>query len=204
MEPIKRKLLLTWAWRVGGQAQYVTMINWALNQWAAVSGFTNLGHVADGGANAGATQANNGHLGDIRVAAWEITSAATLAHAFQPGIDGMFANSTVLGDVHFDVSGRLWVDQATDALADADIDIYTVALHEIGHALGLGHSTDVNSVMFANYSGGRRTLTADDIAGIRAIYGVPEPGTIVGMFSLATFGVGIFIARRRRDKKLAA
>ena len=47
-----------------------------------------------------------------------------------------------------------------------------MALHEAGHALGLAHSSDPNAVMYAYYhvaSG----LTADDIAGIQALYGKP-------------------------------
>src|ERR1035438_9677714 len=61
----------------------------------------------------------------------------------------------------------------------ADVDLYSVALHEAGHALGLGHSDRPGAVMYPYYrlSTG---LTDDDIAGIRALYGsnvtpVPAP-----------------------------
>lgn len=52
---------------------------------------------------------------------------------------------------------------------------YEVLLHEIGHALGMGHSDVVGAIMFptvslAQCSGGGRPLHADDLAGIRAIY----------------------------------
>ncbi|MEX1228706.1 MAG: matrixin family metalloprotease [Planctomycetaceae bacterium] len=184
---------------------YADMIEWALDQWDAVSAFTNLGvdPDGDGGGDAGAA-GDAGAKGNIRVAAWEIIEEGVLAHAFRPNTAALSgAGFNIGGDVHFDID-QTWVDEIGDDDTDDDFDIFTVALHEVGHALGLSHSHNVNSVMYADYSGARRTLTADDIAGIRAIYGVPEPGTIVGMFSLATFGVGIFIARRRRDKKLAA
>jgi hypothetical protein len=49
----------------------------------------------------------------------------------------------------------------------------TVAAHEIGHALGLNHTTVANSLMNASYTGSHRFLGQDDINGIRSIYGLP-------------------------------
>ena len=45
-----------------------------------------------------------------------------------------------------------------------------IALHEIGHALGLGHSPVANSIMYA-FGNSRTTLHPDDIAGVQALYG---------------------------------
>ena len=50
-------------------------------------------------------------------------------------------------------------------------DVQTVALHELGHWLSLEHSADQEAIMYAYYMGTQRTLHADDIAGIRHIYG---------------------------------
>ncbi|MBC7799406.1 MAG: matrixin family metalloprotease [Gemmatimonadaceae bacterium] len=48
-----------------------------------------------------------------------------------------------------------------------------VALHEIGHALGLGHNDDPTSIMYRSVSASNRVLNATDIAGIQALYGAP-------------------------------
>ncbi len=57
-------------------------------------------------------------------------------------------------------------------------DFQTVATHEMGHALGLGHSTDTNSVMYPYLSPGdsRHDLTTADLAVIeQAADTAPEP-----------------------------
>ena len=125
------------------------------------------------------------------------TPFGVLAHAYQPGTETLFGGpglgNMITGDVHFDTA-ETWADDSTDTTADGDFDFYTVALHELGHALGLGHSDVTGAVMEPIYAGARRTLHADDIAGIQAIYGVPEPTSIV----LVLLGsLGLLAARRR-------
>jgi predicted Zn-dependent protease len=51
-------------------------------------------------------------------------------------------------------------------------DIQSVFTHELGHALGLGHSSNSSAVMQATIGDGvkRRTISNDDILGIEDIY----------------------------------
>lgn len=67
--------------------------------------------------------------------------------------------------VHFD-AGRDWSPQATQPLPLAQ-----VALHELGHVLGLGHSNDPQAVMFPNYDERRNLPNRSDLAGLSSLYG---------------------------------
>jgi hypothetical protein len=51
------------------------------------------------------------------------------------------------------------------------INLYTLALHEIGHALGLDHEDDLPTIMNSYDNAAITDLTADEIAGIEVIYG---------------------------------
>jgi len=49
-------------------------------------------------------------------------------------------------------------------------DLESVILHENGHVAGLGHSTDINAVMYPSYQTARCALATDDRNGIAALY----------------------------------
>jgi len=80
-----------------------------------------------------------------------------LAHAFFPED----------GTTHFD-DGENWVTNSSRG-----IDLFTVAAHEFGHALGLAHSEIGQALMAPFYAGFVRNfqLHPDDVAGIQSIYG---------------------------------
>jgi hypothetical protein len=82
-----------------------------------------------------------------------------LAHTFYPA---PINPEPIAGDMHFNADESWSVGTNTD--------LFSVALHETGHALGLGHSGDPGAVMYPYYQI-QTGLTSDDIAGIQALYG---------------------------------
>jgi hypothetical protein len=62
----------------------------------------------------------------------------------------------------------------TDYFPQSGTDLNTVALHEFGHAAGLGdlyNTVCSDQVMYGIYSGTRTVLSSGDIAGIKTLYG---------------------------------
>uniref|UniRef100_A0A0E0K0V5 Peptidase metallopeptidase domain-containing protein n=1 Tax=Oryza punctata TaxID=4537 RepID=A0A0E0K0V5_ORYPU len=89
----------------------------------------------------------------------------TLAHAFSP-TDGRF---------HLDAA-EAWVasgDLSTSSSFGTAVDLESVAVHEIGHLLGLGHSSVPDSIMYPTIRTGTRKvdLESDDVLGIQSLYG---------------------------------
>lgn len=68
------------------------------------------------------------------------------------------------------LAGNMHLDDDEPWRLGVSIDLFSVALHEAGHALGLGHSDRPGSVMYPYYRQAAG-LAADDIAGIRELYG---------------------------------
>lgn len=106
-----------------------------------------------------------------------------LAHAFFPP---PVNSGCIAGNTHFD-EDETWRHPAGGG---GDIDLCTVAAHEFGHALGLGHSADPNALMAPFYTGRRCFLSSDDIAGIIAIYGARTSDVIFQMESSTTVPPG--------------
>jgi hypothetical protein len=84
---------------------------------------------------------------------------------------------TVAGEITL-VTGWSWYTGAdASAIGAGQYDFETIVMHELGHAVGLGHSGDTGSVMYATLASAtaRRTLTAADLSVLEASSTTPEP-----------------------------
>lgn len=82
------------------------------------------------------------------------------------------------------------------------VDYFTVVGQEIGHAMGLGHTTGSFDMMFGAYNFEKTGINAVDVGHITSQYGaaaaIPEPGTLT-LISLGLGMAGIGFLRRRRN-----
>jgi hypothetical protein len=117
--------------------------------------------VSDNGAPLGVSgnMQNDSRFGDIRIGGYAM-SGNILAFAYLPPPAN---GGTSAGDILFNTSQSWQIDGTT-------YDLMTVAIHELGHSLGLSHSDTNTAVMWPSYTGSKQVLATDDTSGIRSIY----------------------------------
>lgn len=118
---------------------------------------------------------DNDHTADIRVSFRSKDHGdmypfdgrgTTMAHAFYPG-------AGIGGDIHFDDDENWSFGYGGYARDDERVSFYPVALHEIGHSLGIVHSQNKRSIMYpyySNYEGFTRLSSVDEDS-ITQLYG---------------------------------
>ncbi|KAJ1389887.1 PGBD-like superfamily [Sesbania bispinosa] len=80
--------------------------------------------------------------------------------------------SMSVGDIYLD-SEEQWVLPSEKVSEEDDVDLESVVMHQVGHLLGLGHSSVEEAVMYPIVLQEKKTeLTNDDLQRIKQIYGV--------------------------------
>jgi hypothetical protein len=158
---------------VGGSSNLFASFNsrWATSTWQtqilraaqvwAQQANLNFAVIGDSGAVIGSGSYEQGDptMGDIRIGGYNF-NASTLAAGYLPPPAN---NYSVAGDIQFNTGQAFNIGSTYD--------LFTVAVHEFGHALGLYHSSLSTADMYGAYTTNKTALTSDDIAGIQAIYG---------------------------------
>src|SRR5271166_4358030 len=145
------------------QATWELQFQKAAAVWQAVANI-NLSQVSDDGS----PEATNGNqqddprFGDIRIGMLNLGSGVLGETLLPPPANG----GTDAGDIFLNSTASWQIN--------TDYDLETVAIHEFGHALGLGESQITTACMYAYYNGMKQSLTSDDIAGIQSVWGVPQ------------------------------
>ncbi len=156
--PVKYRINATGAPK-GFQSEVIN----AFNTWNKVIS-ADIAFVFDG-------LTNSGYIRDsINTISWSVLNPFreqdTLAQTNRTSVGRMLIEA----DIQFDGSENY----STTGFSNS-VDIQSVALHEIGHFLGLNHSLTKPSVMLPYYSGVQRNLYQDDIDGIKFIYDSTPP-----------------------------
>jgi hypothetical protein len=104
-----------------------------------------------------------------------LTGAANINVGWETGDHGdgfpFDGAGTIVAHGFFPENGRLHFDDAEGwSTTSGNVDLLNVAIHEIGHVLGLGHSRTTDAIMWPFVQNGRHNLGEEDIRGILSIY----------------------------------
>jgi len=118
------------------------------------------------------TKATAGTTPDIDIYFTDIDgSGSTLALA-----TNSFVPDSNVNVMQVMISAEIKFDDFDMADADATL-FYLVALHEVGHTLGLSHVDDPFQIMYPFYNENLTGPAAGDVAGLQKLYGAPSGGS---------------------------
>jgi hypothetical protein len=154
----------------GSAAAWQNQILKAAQQWGQQTNI-NFAVVGDNGTpfGGGMYQQGDPGMGDIRIGGYSFGNS-TLAQTWMPP---PVNNTSSAGDMEFNTGQAYNIGGGT-----GHYDLYTVAMHELGHALGLYHSATFTATMYAMYTSTKTGLGADDINGIRSLYSSGAPRSV--------------------------
>jgi hypothetical protein len=136
----------------------------AAQVWAQQTN-VNFSVISDSGAPSGSGNYEQGDpsMGDIRIGGYNFGSSSLAMGYLPPPIN----NFSLAGDIAFNTGMSYNIGSTYD--------LFTVAVHEFGHALGALHSGVITADMYASYGSTKYNLASDDIAAIRNIYSNNNP-----------------------------
>ncbi|MCA9608931.1 MAG: matrixin family metalloprotease [Myxococcales bacterium] len=85
------------------------------------------------------------------------------------GVTGTRYTSSSIVEADMEMNG-VHFEWTTDPGSGNRVNVYSIALHEGGHYMGLGHSSSSSAAMYYAYSGGVSTMSSDDEEGICTLY----------------------------------
>jgi hypothetical protein len=138
------------------------LIEQAFSRWAAVSGLT-FEEVPDATSPASAADIRIG-WGDFGV------TASTIGETYLRYDSGAILPDVIVRLENPGERPLVLSPLGEPIYSGTGSSLYALVLHEIGHALGLGHSDDFSAVMFPTILSGTHDLGQSDINAVRTLY----------------------------------